>query len=276
MTDQHGSPLERRLRAALHEGLDGDPVPTAALVAGARTGAARIRRRRRAVAAGVTALVVVAVPAGLNVLDRGAGPGPTHVASPPPSTETSPAPSPSGLPTELVSLAAPDAFPDDARLQPGDFDRPLELLLDLGDYADVPVVSGQECAAGPGGRPSAGRVWSWAEERSNALDQLQVHLTLTGWAGGGGSAALADVVGDAGRCRWSDPVSEVDVAELPGDGRWAGQSRDTRPPRGYAVVQLGDVLVAVTVHHPDGAAAAVAEAKRLVVLAAARTQVALN
>lgn len=284
------------LRAALREALDGGPaVDTVALVAGARAGARRLRRRRRAVTSVLAVLAVVAVPAGYQVLVPGGQQAaqvatapsttapsplvepssPASSTSPPPST---PAPSTPPPAIPLVSLAAPAAVPDRAALEPGDFDRPVQLLLDTGEYVNGPTADGQEC--GPGSAPSgtlpgARRAWTWVQERSNRLDQLQVDLTVTGWRGGG-STALERLAADTGYCRWHEPTTPERTDDLPGDGRWAGSSQSGQLSNGYAVVQLGDVLVAVSVTHPDGREAAVAEAKRLVVVAAARTVEALT
>ena len=265
--------LEAALRAALD---DGPAVDTASLAAGARAGARRLRRRRRTVTSVLAALAVVAVPAGYQVL-MPHGQQASQVATAPPKATpsplvetTSPAPPPSTL---LVSLAAPAAVPDASALEPGDFDRPVQLLLDTGEYVNGPTVDGQECgAASPPPRtlPDARRAWTWVQERSNRLDQLQVDLTVTGWKGGG-STALERLAADTGTCRWHEPTTPERVDDLPGDGRWAGSSQSDQLSHGYAVVQLGDVLVAVSVTHPDGREAAVAEAKRLVVVAAART-----
>lgn len=275
------------LRAALREALDGGPaVDTVALVAGARAGARRLRRRRRAVTTVLAVLAVVAVPAGYQVLVPG-GQQAAQVATAPPTTApsplvepSSPAPSTSIPPpsTPLVSLAAPAAVPDGAALEPGDFDRPVQLLLDTGEYVNGPTADGQECGPGsapPSTLPGARRAWTWVQERSNRLDQLQVDLTVTGWRGGG-STALERLAADTGYCRWHEPTTPERADDLPGDGQWAGSSQSGQLSNGYAVVQLGDVLVAVSVTHPDGREAAVAEAKRLVVVAAARTVEALT
>lgn len=282
--------LARRLGAALDGGLD-SPVDTTSLLAGARTGARRIRRRRRAGTAVLTVLAVAAVPTGYQALQPEPEPAPRQVASVPTTSATPPtalstpapappSPSPSTKVT-LVSLAAPETIPGEVAFRPDDLDRPLDKILDLGNYTKVSPVDGQSCDAGSDPSkpmPSAGRKWMWAENGGVGAAAASVSLTVTGWAGGGGSQAVRDVAADTGRCQFLDPVQEVPLGDLPGDGRWAGTS--TTPEgdlsSGYAVVELGDVLVSVTVRHAEGPGAAVAEAKRLVEVAAERTVVALG
>jgi len=187
------------------------------------------------------------------------------------------APTPQGEPSRprFISLAAPKAFGDDIRLRSSDFDRRLQLTLDLGNYRKVAPVGGQECSSGDSGA-SAGRVWQWAEENSNRQDQVSVTLTLTGWANGRGTQAIADVADDTGVCRWSPGTKEAPSLDLPGDGKWAATRTMNGLHQGFAVVELGDVLVAVSVTHPDGEQAAVDEAKRLVVIAAGRVSARLG
>ncbi len=302
--------IENGLASALRAGLDDEPVPVTSLLHGARRKATRIRRRRQVGVAGVAAIAVAAAPFGVQTfLERSPRDGATHIASTPgPSTAvvtpTGAPPSPSALiepsvapsesvpssqatePTDaptpqkqpshpqFVSLAAPKAIPDDIAFRPGDFKPPLQLTLDLGNYRQVPTVNGQGCTAKPG--PSAGRVWQWAEENSNRLDQVTVSLTLTGWADGRGTQAIRDVTDDTGACRWSPGTKETSSRDLPGDGKWAATRTMSGLHQAFAVVELGDVLVAVSVTHPDGERAAVDEAKRLVVIAAERASARLG
>lgn len=265
--DQLGTLLTR----ALAEDVD-RPVDVARLLDGARAGARRIRRRRRTGAALLVVLALVAAPSGYRLLEPDSEA--VRVASTPvPPEPTLPRPEPPAE-TKLPALPAPPEFPDEIALPADVFDRPLEQTLDLGNDVNVSTVAGQACSEGEP-RPSAGRIWSWAEENSNRLDQLTVTLQLTGWAGAGGVAALRDVADDTGRCRWVDPVTENQVEGLPGEGAWVGGAEVNGLGRGYAVVQLGDVLVAVSVGHPAGREAAVAEAVRLAHIAVVRTANAL-
>jgi hypothetical protein len=316
MTDRSKDPMsdpmsdiENRLASALRAGLDDEPVPVTSLLQGARRKATRIRRRRQVGMAGVAAIAVAAAPFGVQTfLDGSPRDGATHIAStpgpstdvstptgspsprlrkpPPPPSESVPssvspaptdAPTPQGEPSRprFISLAAPKAFPDDIGFRPGDFDRSLQLLLDLGNYRKVAPVGGQECSSADPGA-SAGRVWKWAEENSNRLDQVSVDLTLTGWANGRGTQAIRDVADDTGVCRWSPRTKEVPSRDLPGDGKWAATRTMDGLHQGFAAVELGDVLVAVSVTHPDGEQAAVDEAKRLVVIAAERASARLG
>ena len=288
--------LAELLGGALSEDVE-RPVDTARLTAGARRGARRIRRRRGAGVAVLAVLALASVPAGQQLLEtppasmdvastpdpttepdagimlREAEPDPTD-SGPTEPTRPSDPPS-SGEPVQLISLAAPQEFPDDAALPADAFDRPLVLLSDLGNYAKVPTVGGQECSdSGP--FPSAGRSWMWAEENSNRLDQLQVDVVVTGWAGGGGSTAIQQVASNEGGCRFTDPVSGKSPAAEIGDGRWAGTQTVNGLDKGYAVTQLGDVLIAVSVTSPQGPDAAVAEAERLLPQAAERVVASLD
>ena len=292
--------LAELLGGALSEDVE-RPVDTARLTAGARRGARRIRRRRGAGVAVLAVLALASVPAGQQLLET--PPASMDVASTPaPSTEPeillrtaepddagtlqteSPAtpeparpsdPSSADEPVQLISLAAPEEVPDDAVLPAEAFDRPLDLLNDLGNYPKVPTVAGQECGdSGP--FPTTGRSWMWAEENSNRLDQLQVDVVVTGWAGGGGTAAIQEVASNEGGCRFTDPVTpRTSVAEI-GDGRWAGTQTVNGLDKGFAVTQLGDVLIAVSVTSPQGRDAAVAEAERLLPLAAERVVASLD
>jgi hypothetical protein len=278
--------LARRLGAALDDGLD-SPVDTTSLLAGARTGARRIRRRRRAGTAVLTVLAIAAVPTGYQALQpeavsRQIASAPPTTGSPPATALSSSAPA-TGPSTKvtLVSLAAPESIPGEIAFRLDDLDRPLDKILDLGNYAKVAPVDGQSCDAGSDPSkplPSAGRHWMWAENGGVGASAASVSLTVTGWAGGGGSQAIRDVAADEGHCQFLDPVQEVPLGDLPVDGGWAGTS--TTPEgdlsSGYAAVELGDVLVSVTVRHADGPDAAVAEARRLVEVAAERTVVALG
>jgi hypothetical protein len=303
------SDIENRLASALRAGLDDGPVPVTSLLQGARRKATRIRRRRQVGMAGAAAIAVAAAPFGVQtflsgsprdgathiastpgpstgvVAPTGAPPSPSALSVPsvapsesaPSSTEASAEPTPQKQPSRprFISLAAPKAFPNEVGFRSGDFEPPLRLLLDLGSERKVPPVGGQECGSGEPG-PSSGRVWQWAEESSNRQDQVSVTLTLTGWANGRGTRAIADVADDTGLCRWSPGIKETPSADLPGDGKWAATRMMNGLHQGFAVVELGDVLVAVSVTHPDGEQAAVDEAKRLVVIAAERVSARLG
>ena len=295
MNDDRNDDIEARLTRALHDGLDGH-VEVGPLLDGARAGARRIRRRRTAAAGALTAMVLLAVPLGLaNLGDDAEAPfaGPTGAtttevtgtaSSPPPEPLTTAPPTASPSPSSPVSieeappsLAAPESFPDAIAFTENDFDRPMTLGLDLGNYAKIPPVSGQSCdvESNPGRpMPTVGRTWSWNDAASDRMDQRTVDLTVTGWKSP--EEALSDIRQDTGFCTFLDPVTERPSGDLPGDGAWAGSSTRGGLTSGYAVVQLGQVLVAVTVNDPEGESAATDEAKRLVAIAAERTAAALG
>jgi hypothetical protein len=308
--------IENRLASALRAGLDEPVPVTSLLQGARRKATRIRRRRQVGVAGVAAIAVAAAPFGVQTLLSGSPRDGATRFASTPgPSTgivtptDAPPSPSPSDVPNEspsesvpssepprateppqqtdaptpqgepsrprFISLAAPKAFPDDIGFRPGDFDRSLQLLLDLGNYRKVAPVGGQECSSADPGA-SAGRVWKWAEENSNRLDQVSVDLTLTGWANGRGTQAIRDVADDTGVCRWSPRTKEVPSRDLPGDGKWAATRTMNGLHQGFAAVELGDVLVAVSVTHPEGEQAAVDEAKRLVVIAAERASARLG
>lgn len=100
------------LTRALAEDVD-RPVDVARLLDGARAGARRIVRRRRAGAALLTVLALVAAPSGYQALRS--EPAGVRVASPAPAepTPTGPPPSHRGtpLPPEATSLTLPETVP---------------------------------------------------------------------------------------------------------------------------------------------------------------------
>lgn len=267
--------LEARVARALQDGLADGPVETGPLLAGARSGATRIRRRRRAVTATVAVAAVVSVPLGL---DR-AGVGPferadrqrdVQVASPEPSgTTTTPTPP---EPTAVTT------FPDAAALQSVDFSEPMDLGLDLGSYPDVPTVDGQSCGTQgdpDGPRPVGGRIWSWDEAGSDRVDQLAVRLNLTAWQDA--EDALQDVRRGTGRCTFPTPVTERPSQQAePGASRWVASTSSNGLSYGHAAVQVGAVVVAVTVQDRAGEETAAAEADRLATAAVQRTLDALG
>lgn len=172
----------------------------------------------------------------------------------------------------LPGLADPGSVPDDAALRPGDLGRPLVVLSDLGDYPKGPPVDGQGCGEpDPGDAvPSTRRAWMWAEESSNRLDQLVVDQVVTGWPPGDGPQVVDDIAAGTGWCRFLDDPAPVPPEELRGPVVWAATAPAAGGGTGYAVVRLGDVVVSVSVDHPDGEQAAVAEAQRLAGVAAGR------
>jgi hypothetical protein len=272
-SDTPNGDLEARLARALHDGLGGH-VEVGPLLHGARAGAQRIRRRRTAAAGVRTAMVLLAVPLGLATMGDGRPEGPFASA-----TATTP-PEPTAEPTasaEPSSLAAPESFPNSIAFADSDFDRPMSLTLDLGNYANIPPVSGQSCDVGSNAErpmPLVGRTWSWDDAASDRMEQRTVQLSVTGWENA--AEAIADIRQDSGFCTFLDTVTERPSGDLPGEGAWVGSSTANGLTSGYAVARLGQVLVAVTVNDPEGEAAATEEAKRLVVIAAERTAAALD
>lgn len=291
--------LAARLGAALEHGLD-EPVEVTGLLAGARTGARRIRRRRRAGVAVLAVLAAAAVPSGLDALgpheqaaqvaSAPTTPEPEVLATPstPTNATTPPTPEPSvvakppvrsgddpaaGTATPWSTDVAYD-IPDSVAFAADELPASLELHLDLGQYSRLPTVMGQSCQDPSigGAEPVAGRAWSWSQGASDSLHEVTVDLVVTGWREGTGPEAFTAMVEDTGSCRWMEPQHAQPPGELTaaGDDAWVAEASSNGLAWGRAAVRQGDVLVGVTVQHPDGPAAAAELSRKLAVVAAGR------
>lgn len=232
----------------------------------------RRRRRRQAVVAG-GAVAAVLVAGGLTWSLR-PGPDAGGVAAPP--SPSASAESSAGAvevqPSSPTTAAVDRTFvPDEVLLTDDEVGNGRRLVSDLGQYADVAVVSGQQCNLGlPGLAPVGGRSVSYFDETSSAAGS--VDLAVTVFAPGEGGQALGVLADDTGRCRWVDQVAPT------GDGwvspeRLAVRGEDVfGAPVVRAVVRSGDVLVGVQVVDGRGAEQAQADAQRLADLVAERVR----
>lgn len=161
-------------------------------------------------------------------------------------------------------------IPDAVAFTPADLPAGQRRGVDTKQYRYQPTVLQQSCQEDrPGARPIAGRQWGWYDER-RLSETTSIDHVVTGWAPGTGPARFADLVQDRGQCRWLDPVRPVAHSGLPGDEAWAATTVSNRLTYGIAAVRVGDVIVGVTVMHPDGVRPAVALAKKLVTVATQR------
>lgn len=232
----------------------------------------RRRRRRQAVVAG-GAVAAVLVVGGLTWSLR-PGPDAGGVAAPPSPSATSepPAGAVEVQPSPPTTVAVDrTVVPDEVLLTDDEVGNGRRLVNDLGQYADVAVVSGQQCNLGlPGLAPVGGRSVSYFDESSSAAGSVELAVTV--FAAGEGGQALGELADDTGRCRWVDQVVPT------GDGwvspeRLAVRGEDVfGAPVVRAVVRSGDVLVGVQVVDGRGAEQAQADAQRLADLVAERAR----
>ncbi len=260
-----GNDLEERLTAALTDGLRTGDVDVASLVAGARVGARRVRRRRR-VAVGAAVAVGLALPLGAvgvaawqqgeRSADVASTPSETGIRLTPSATTTpgtvtadpTPPPAPEVDPTTLGPGENAVEIPLDVLPVQGDLPRPM-VQLDATAYRLIPVAMGQACNLDRAGtEPIAGASDQWAEENSNRLDQLDVSTNVTAYSRGQGAGAFAEATDDTGACRWLDTGVTTGFTTAAGN---AAFSRVVPGSGGQEAVQtvvtLGDVLVGVQV-----------------------------
>lgn len=223
----------------------------------------RRRRRQALVASGAVAAVLVG--GGLTWSLR-PGPEAGGVAAPPsPTTSAEP---PAGAIEVEPSPASPSITVDRTLVPDGvvptveEVGAGRELSSDLGQYADVPVVSGQQCdPLGDGLAPEGGRVLGYFDPRDPGAGS--VDLTVTVFAAGQGQQAFTEVVDDTGRCRWVDTVTSSG-SPWAGPSRYLVQGEDVfGAPVLRAVARSGDVLVGVEVIDVRGADQARTDAQRL-------------
>jgi hypothetical protein len=217
------------------------------------------RRRRRQVATASGAAAAVLVAGGLTWTLR-PGPDTAQVAQPPAtSTTTTAAP-----PAAVVTPPPVDRtlVPDEVLPTAEDVGFGRELVNDLGQYADVPVVDGQECNQGlPGLAPDGGRAAGYFDPADPGAGSVDV--TVTVFAAGTGPDAFTEAITDTGRCRWVDDVTS---RSAPWDdaARFVVQGEDVfGAPVLRAVARSGDVLVGVEVVDVRGANQAQSDAQRL-------------
>jgi hypothetical protein len=239
---EHGADdeLATRLDLALHERLDGDgSVNVAALAAGGRRRARRIRSQRLGAAAGVLA-VVIAVPVGWQLA----------TAPRPNSTQSA------ALLPEQHKRAA-DAVPDVAGFTASEL-PPGSTLTGAGAGAssgsvDPELVAGLDCvgptgtaAARPGATDNAQqRQWRW----SGATD---VSLTVTRWASTDAAAdALTTLANGTGTCTWNDPVEVQSYAVSGSDQTWAGSTTLDGRAQVHVIVRVAETVAGLQVTGSD-------------------------
>lgn len=222
----------------------------------------RRRRRQAVVASGAVAAVLVA--GGLTWSLR---PGPDAggvAASPSPSASAE-----SSTDAVEVQPSSPTTAPVDRTLVPDEVVLSVEevgagrgLASDLGQYADVPVVSGQQCdPLAEGLAPEGGRVLGYFDPGDPGAGSVDV--TVTVFSQGEGPRAFSEVVDDTGRCRWVDDVTSSG-SPWAGPSRYLMQGEDVfGAPVLRAVARSGDVLVGVQVIDVRGANQAQTDAQLL-------------
>jgi hypothetical protein len=274
--EQLGALLESTLRTHLGT----DQVDARALIRGSRRRAKRVRSQRIA-ALTTAAVLVVAVPVGYEVIS----PDPHGVAQPaamlpsnqaaltpggahPTQRSTSPQ-SPSGSAGADPARAIPDSLAFGAAELPSG----LTLYWASGPSAGSPTVNGQDCQAADASssRPITGRQWLWSTN-SGKLTDLGVTLTVTSWAPGSGSRALADLIHNTGACRWSDPQQVRAFTASDSDQSWASTSSRGQLHYARSVIRVGDVIAGIEVQHPDGTKAAAVLADHLARIEAKQLQ----
>ena len=97
---------------------------------------------------------------------------------------------------------------------------------------------------------------------------------VTGWGSGTGAARFRDLVRDTGQCRFGREQTEEPGPRTGDPDVAAATSSSGGLAHGWAAVRIEDVIVAVTVVHPDGEEAAVALARELTALAVPRAKAA--
>ncbi len=243
---EHGADdeLATRLDLALHERLDNDlSVNVAALAAGGRRRARRIRSQRLGAAAGVLA-VLIAVPVGWQLA----------TASRPNSTQSA------ALLPEQKARAA-DEVPDSVGFAASEL-PPGSTLTGAGAGAssgsvDPELVAGLDCvgptgtaAAAPGATDNAQqRQWRW----SGATD---VSLTVTRWASTDAAAdALTTLADNTGTCTWTDPVETQSDTIAGSNQTWAGNSTVDGRSQVHVIVRVDEMVAGLQVTGSDAESA---------------------
>ena len=276
--DNSDEQLSTWLGSALRADLGSAPVDVEALVTGSRRRAQRLRSQRIAVVA-VAAVLLIGVPAGLEVFRPSTGPGPTAVMLPSGSAPIARPSSPPAdrsvtTPSQVPTMPPPTAgspTPGAGELSATFAFTPAELpsgvVLDpaIARSAGLPIVAGRRCSdltaistADTG--PLAGRQWSWSTGQAT---ELSVNLIVTRWAPGAATTALTELVRGDGSCGWSQPQTAHQFTAAHSDQSWSSDSGSGARSYGRAVVRVGDWIAGVEVRDPAGSAAALALARNL-------------
>jgi hypothetical protein len=220
--------LSRRLDSALRGDLGSGRVDVGALLTGTRNRARTVRNQRVALAVAAAA-VVLAVPAGYEVLD--------------------PRPGVSAPPAAMIP-GAPVTVADRLAFTPTQLPAGLVLSASSTEGPRYTLTGGSGCApatgAGPGAglsRPRGARSWAWT-----GAGEPEVDLTVSRWAGSDAARAVRRVVSGSGGCTWS-PVA----AGLPrADEAWTSTATLGAGAYGRVVLRSRDLVAVVQVRHPDG------------------------
>jgi hypothetical protein len=261
--------LGELLGRALSDGVD-EPVDTTTLVAGARQGARRIRRRRRAGVAVLTAVAVAGLPAAHQWLGRetrgaqvasvapseptGTGPTapPDAAAIAPPTGEPSRPPvPPTGSPTNLgvpEGMAGSVVIPDEALLAAGDVPFGVETVDDFGHYLRLRTLTTSLC--GDGEEPGDDAAVGGRELglRAGGGSQVSVVSAVRVFSGDGARRSMDFQAASMGGCSYAGDFEVADATGLPGDQAVLGiDDRAPYPDTHYAVgaVRLGATTVGV-------------------------------
>jgi hypothetical protein len=235
--------LGARLDSALQAGLESDQVDVAGLLTGSRRRARRLRSQRITLVAAV-AVLMIGVPAGLEVFRPNAGAGPPAVM--------------------LGSTSAPASALGSSRFRPGELPPGL-VLADQTAHNGLPIVAGEVCEANGTPASPAGRQWTW--QTKNKADGLSVRLVVTHWTPGTAARPFDDLVQSTGSCTWPVPQTVQKFTDARGlsssDETWSAGSTRSGVDYGRAVIRTGDWIAGVEVRDPSGQAAAVKLAQEL-------------
>jgi hypothetical protein len=256
--------LAARLGAALERGLD-EPVEVTGLLAGARTGARRIRRRRRTGVAVLAVLAVAAVPSGLDVLGpheqaaqvatsppsealSTAAPDTSVPAPPRPSATRPPTQAPTGSPGTPAELVGKVTIPEDALLAPRDLPIEVAAVDDHGHYLRYPTLTTSLC--GDEAEPGEDAVIGGRETgfREQPGSEVSVITAVRVFDGDGARQSMDYQLDALGRCTYAGDFTAVDASGLPGDQALLAVDDATPYPDTHYVlgaVRLGGTTVAV-------------------------------
>lgn len=149
-------------------------------------------------------------------------------------------------------------IPGKVALRTNDFTTtPMSLMWDSGQYPNQPTASGQFCdpgstdADGTEPRPTGGRQWGWATSTDDHAARAASHVVTT-WADG--PAALADLQGNTGYCRFTPEVNPG-FRVLESDAHTFIAAWGDRYLTSVAVtLRTGNTLISVTVDDYTGTA----------------------
>lgn len=246
------------LDSALATHLGSDRIDVAALAAGSRRRARRIRSRRNALI-GAGAALLVAIPVGYQVI------------SPEPH---GPAGSTGSDSAALLPSGAAEGLPNSMALPAAELPKGLVLRSQRPLPAGSAAADGVTCPAqGPTTGPRSGRQWRWGTQ-TGAAEALSVTVTLTRWRGRTeGAEAFGALTHGSGQdgCRWDDPqVLRHGVTIAGAQESWAETSGRGTPARARTLIRVGELIAAVDVHSPAGVEASAALADRLATAEAKR------